>query len=247
MDPLHQFQINPILQIVIAGYDVSFTNSALFMVVAVALIYALIVFGMSGRALVPGRLQSAAEMFYEFVANMVRDNAGHDARPYFPFVFAIFMFVLFGNLVGMIPFTFTFTSHIIVTFTLAATVFVFVTVLALMKHGLHFFSFFMPHGAPIALAPILIPIEVISYLMRPVSLSIRLFANMMAGHTMLKVFAGFTILMISGLGALGLFVGLVPIAINVALTGFEFLVAFLQAYVFSILTCLYIRDALELH
>ncbi|CAO3446958.1 ATP synthase F0 sector subunit a (EC 3.6.3.14) [Azospirillum argentinense] len=247
MDPLHQFQINPILQIVIAGYDVSFTNSAFFMVVAVALIYALLVFGMSGRALVPGRLQSLAEIFYEFVANMVRDNAGHDARPYFPFVFAIFMFVLFGNLVGMIPFTFTFTSHIIVTFTLAATVFVFVTVLALMKHGLHFFSFFMPHGAPVALAPILIPIEVISYLMRPVSLSIRLFANMMAGHTMLKVFAGFTVMMISGLGAVGFLAGLVPLAINIALTGFEFLVAFLQAYVFSILTCLYIRDALELH
>lgn len=247
MDPLHQFQINPILQIVIAGYDVSFTNSAFFMVVAVALIYALLVFGMSGRALVPGRLQSLAEIFYEFVANMVRDNAGHDARPYFPFVFAIFMFVLFGNLVGMIPFTFTFTSHIIVTFTLAATVFVFVTVLALMKHGLHFFSFFMPHGAPIALAPILIPIEVISYLMRPVSLSIRLFANMMAGHTMLKVFAGFTVLMIGGLGSIGFLAGLVPVAINIALTGFEFLVAFLQAYVFSILTCLYIRDALELH
>jgi len=247
LDPLHQFQINPILQIVIAGYDVSFTNSAFFMVVAVALIYALLVFGMSGRALVPGRLQSLAEIFYEFVANMVRDNAGHDARPYFPFVFAIFMFVLFGNLVGMIPFTFTFTSHIIVTFTLAATVFVFVTVLALMKHGLHFFSFFMPHGAPLALAPILIPIEVISYLMRPVSLSIRLFANMMAGHTMLKVFAGFTVMMISGLGAVGFLAGLVPLAINIALTGFEFLVAFLQAYVFSILTCLYIRDALELH
>ncbi|WP_448207704.1 F0F1 ATP synthase subunit A [Azospirillum sp. sgz302134] len=247
MDPLHQFQINPILQIVIAGYDVSFTNSALFMVVAVALIYALLVFGMAGRALVPGRLQSVAEMFYEFVANMVRDNAGHDARPYFPFVFAIFMFVLFGNLIGMIPYTFTFTSHIIVTFTLAATVFVFVTILALLKHGLHFFSFFMPHGAPVALAPILIPIEVISYLMRPVSLSIRLFANMMAGHTMLKVFAGFTVLMISGLGAIGFLAGLVPIAINIALTGFEFLVAFLQAYVFSILTCLYIRDALELH
>lgn len=238
MDPLHQFQINPILQIVIAGYDVSFTNSAFFMVVAVALIYALLVFGMSGRALVPGRLQSLAEIFYEFVANMVRDNAGHDARPYFPFVFAIFMFVLFGNLVGMIPFTFTFTSHIIVTFTLAATVFVFVTVLALMKHGLHFFSFFMPHGAPVLLAPILIPIEVISYLMRPVSLSIRLFANMMAGHTMLKVFAGFTVMMISGLGAVGFLAGLVPLAINIALTGFEFLVAFLQAYVFSILTCL---------
>ncbi len=247
MDPLHQFQINPILQIIIGGFDVSFSNSALFMVIAVGLIYALLVYGMKGRALVPGRLQSLAEMFYEFVANMVRENAGHDARPYFPFVFSIFMFVLFGNMIGMIPYTFTFTSHIIVTFTLAATVFVFVTILALVKHGLHFFTFFMPHGAPIALAPILIPIEVISYLMRPVSLSIRLFANMMAGHTMLKVFAGFTVLMISGLGAVGFLAGLVPIAINIALTGFEFLVAFLQAYVFTILTCLYIRDALELH
>ncbi|HEY0833467.1 MAG TPA: F0F1 ATP synthase subunit A [Azospirillum sp.] len=247
MDPLHQFQINPIVQIVIAGYDVSFSNSALYMVIAVALIYGLLTKGMASRALVPGRLQSLAEMFYEFVANMVRDNAGHDAKPYFPFVFSIFMFVLFGNMLGMIPYTFTFTSHIIVTFTLAAVVFVFVTVLALMKHGLHFFSFFMPHGAPIALAPILIPIEVISYLMRPVSLSIRLFANMMAGHTMLKVFAGFTVMMIGGLGAVGFLAGLVPIAINIALTGFEFLVAFLQAYVFTILTCLYIRDALELH
>lgn len=247
MDPLHQFQINPILQIIIGGFDVSFSNSALFMVIAVGLIYALLVYGMKGRALVPGRLQSLAEMFYEFVANMVRENAGHDARPYFPFVFSIFMFVLFGNMLGMIPYTFTFTSHIIVTFSLAATVFVFVTILALIKHGLHFFTFFMPHGAPIALAPILIPIEVISYLMRPVSLSIRLFANMMAGHTMLKVFAGFTVLMISGLGAVGFLAGLVPVAINIALTGFEFLVAFLQAYVFTILTCLYIRDALELH
>ncbi|PWC43495.1 F0F1 ATP synthase subunit A [Azospirillum sp. TSO22-1] len=247
MDPLHQFQINPIMQLVIAGYDVSFSNSALFMVVAALLVYGLLVHGMKARALVPGRLQSLAEMFYEFVAGMVRENAGHDAKPYFPFVFTLFMFILFGNMLGMIPYTFTFTSHIIVTFALALTVFVFVTVLALIKHGLHFFSFFMPHGAPVALAPILIPIEVISYVMRPVSLSIRLFANMMAGHTMLKVFAGFTVLMIGGLGSVGFLAGLVPIAINIALTGFEFLVAFLQAYVFSILTCLYIRDALELH
>lgn len=247
MDPLHQFQINPIVQIVIAGFDVSFSNSALFMVVAVAAIYYLLTQGMKPGALVPGRLQCLAETFYEFVANLVRDNAGNDARPYFPFVFSVFMFVLFGNMLGMIPYTFTFTSHIIVTFALAMVVFVFVTVLALMKHGMHFFSFFMPHGAPVALAPILIPIEVISYLMRPVSLSIRLFANMMAGHTMLKVFAGFTVMMISGLGALGFVAGLLPLAINIALTGFEFLVAFLQAYVFSILTCLYIRDALELH
>ncbi|WP_448188722.1 F0F1 ATP synthase subunit A [Azospirillum sp. sgz301742] len=247
MDPLHQFQINPIMQLVIAGYDVSFSNSALFMVVASALVYYLLTTGMKQRALIPGRLQSLAEMFYEFVAGMVRENAGHDAKPYFPFVFTLFMFILFGNMLGMIPYTFTFTSHIIVTFAMALTVFVFVTVLALMKHGLHFFSFFMPHGAPVALAPILIPIEVISYVMRPVSLSIRLFANMMAGHTMLKVFAGFTVMMIGGLGAVGFLAGIVPIAINVALTGFEFLVAFLQAYVFSILTCLYIRDALELH
>ncbi|WP_431855888.1 F0F1 ATP synthase subunit A [Azospirillum sp.] len=247
MDPLHQFQINPIVQLIIAGFDVSFSNSALFMVVAALLVYGLLVHGMKARALVPGRLQSLAEMFYEFVAGMVRENAGHDAKPYFPFVFTLFMFILFGNMLGMIPYTFTFTSHIIVTFAMALTVFVFVTVLALIKHGLHFFSFFMPHGAPIALAPILIPIEVISYVMRPVSLSIRLFANMMAGHTMLKVFAGFTVLMIGGLGSVGFLVGLVPIAINIALTGFEFLVAFLQAYVFSILTCLYIRDALELH
>lgn len=247
MDPLHQFQINPIVQIVIAGFDVSFSNSALFMAVAVGLIYYVLTAGMKTGALVPGRLQCLAETFYEFVANLVRDNAGHDAKPYFPFVFSVFMFVLFGNMLGMVPYTFTFTSHIIVTFSLAMVVFVFVTVLALVKHGLHFFSFFMPHGAPVALAPILIPIEVISYLMRPVSLSIRLFANMMAGHTMLKVFAGFTVLMISGLGAAGFVVGLLPLAINVALTGFEFLVAFLQAYVFSILTCLYIRDALELH
>jgi F-type H+-transporting ATPase subunit a len=247
LDPLHQFQINPIVQLVIAGYDVSFSNSALFMVVAALLVYGLLTHGMKARALIPGRLQSLAEMFYEFVAGMVRENAGHDAKPYFPFVFTLFMFILFGNMLGMIPYTFTFTSHIIVTFALALTVFVFVTVLALMKHGLHFFSFFMPHGAPIALAPILIPIEVISYVMRPVSLSIRLFANMMAGHTMLKVFAGFTVLMIGALGSVGFLAGIVPIAINIALTGFEFLVAFLQAYVFSILTCLYIRDALELH
>lgn len=247
LDPLHQFQINPIVQIIIAGYDVSFTNSSMWMVIAVGLAYALLVYGMKRRALVPGRLQSLAEMLYEFIANLLRDNAGHDARPYFPFVFSVFMFVLFGNLLGLLPYAFTFTSHIIVTFGLALTVFTFVTVLALMKHGLHFFSFFMPHGAPIWLAPILIPVEIISYVMRPVSLSIRLFANMMAGHIMLKVFASFTVLLTLGMGALGFTIGLLPVALNIALTGFEFLVALLQAYVFSILTCLYIRDALELH
>jgi F-type H+-transporting ATPase subunit a len=247
VDPLHQFQINPIIPIRIGDLDLSFTNSALFMVLAVLLATAMLVFGMRGRDLVPGRLQSAAEMFYEFIAGMVRENAGPEARRYFPFVFSIFIFVLFGNMLGMVPGSFTFTSHIIVTFALAMTVFVFVTLLGIVKHGLHFFSLFMPQGAPLVLAPLLIPIEVISYLSRPVSLSVRLFANMLAGHTMLKVFASFTALMGAGLGAGGFALGILPLLVNIGLIGFEILVAFLQAYVFTLLTCLYIRDALELH
>ena len=248
IDPLSQFEIKSWLSIVVEGVDVSFTNSAGFMALAVILITSLLVVGMRERAMVPGRLQSAAEMFYEFVSNMVREHAGHDARPYFPFVFSIFMFILFGNMLGMIPTFFTYTSHIVVTFGLALTVFVFVTVLGFVKHGTHFFALFLPGGAPIWLAPILIPIEVISYLSRPVSLSIRLFANMMAGHTMLKVFAYFSVGLVTVLGgAPGWLLGILPVAINIALVGFEILVAFLQAYVFTILTCLYIRDALELH
>jgi len=247
VDPLHQFQIQRYLPINIGGLDASFSNSALYMVITVALITGLIVYGMRGRALVPTRMQSLAELFYEFVANLVRDNAGPDARKYFPFVFSLFMFIMIGNLLGLIPGTFTFTSHIIVTFGLALTVFVFVTLLGLIKHGFHFFTLFMPSGVPMALAPILIPIEVLSYLSRPVSLSIRLFANMMAGHTMLKVFGGFSVLLGGALGGLGYTVGILPLVINIALVGFEILVAMLQAYVFTILTCLYIRDALELH
>jgi F-type H+-transporting ATPase subunit a len=247
VDPLHQFQIQRYLPINIGGLDASFSNSALYMVITVALITGLIVYGMRGRALVPTRMQSLAELFYEFVANLVRDNAGPDARKYFPFVFSLFMFIMVGNLVGLIPGTFTFTSHIIVTFGLALTVFVFVTLLGLVKHGFHFFTLFMPSGVPMALAPILIPIEILSYLSRPVSLSIRLFANMMAGHTMLKVFGGFSVLLGGALGGAGYAIGILPLAINVALVGFEILVAMLQAYVFTILTCLYIRDALELH
>jgi F-type H+-transporting ATPase subunit a len=247
VDPLHQFQIQRYLPITIGNLDASFSNSALYMMIAVAIITGLIVHGMRGRALIPGRLQSLAELFYEFVSNMVRDNAGPDARKYFPFVFSLFMFIMVGNLIGLIPGTFTFTSHIIVTFGLALTVFLFVTLLGLVKHGFHFFTLFMPSGVPMALAPILIPIEVLSYLSRPVSLSIRLFANMMAGHTMLKVFGGFSVLLGGALGSLGYAVGILPLAINVALVGFEILVALLQAYVFTILTCLYIRDALELH
>lgn len=239
--PLHQFVIHPIGQpIHIGGLDLSFTNSSLFMVLAATLITLFLTLGMRKGDLVPGRFQSMAELSYEFVAGMVRDNVGSAGRKYFPFVFTLFMFVLFGNLLGLLPYSFTFTSHIAVTAALALVVILGVTVVGIAKHGLHFFSFFVPKGVPAALLPLMIPIEVISYLSRPVSLSIRLFANMMAGHTMLKVFAGFVIL----LGFLG---GWAPLAMDVALTAFELLVAFLQAYVFTVLTCIYLNDAIHLH
>jgi len=239
--PLHQFEIHPIIPIQLgdAGVDVSFTNSALFMVLAMVLISGFMVLGMRRSAIVPGRWQCAAEMAYEFIANMLRDTVGQEGRKYFPFVFTVFMFVLFGNLLGMVPYSFTFTSHIVVTFALAFIIFVGVTILGFVKHGFHFFSFFVPPGTPIPMYPLLIPIEVISYLSRPISLSVRLFANMLAGHTLLKVIAGFV-------WALGVF-GILPLAFVVALTGLEILIACLQAYVFTILTCLYINDALHLH
>jgi F-type H+-transporting ATPase subunit a len=237
--PLAQFKIETILPIHLGGVDVSFTNSAAMMVFAVLACTALLVLAARPAALIPGRLQSVGELAYEFIAGMVRENCGTEGMKYFPWVFSIFMFVLFGNFLGMIPFTFTFTSHIIVTFALALMVFLTVTVIAFARHGFHFFSFFLPEGTPLAMAPMVVALEVLSYFIRPVSLSIRLFANMMAGHTMLKVFGGFVI-------ALSVF-GVLPFAVNVALTLFEFLVAGLQAYVFTILTCLYLKDAIELH
>ena len=237
--PLEQFMIERIVPLHIGSVDISYTNSALLMTIAVALITLLLVVGTRRRAMVPGRLQSVAEMSYEFIAGMVNENIGHDGIEFFPLVFSIFMFVLFGNMLGLIPYSFTFTSHIIVTFALAIFVFLIATLVAFARHGIHFFSFFFPPGAPVFMAPILVPIEIVSYLSRPVSLSIRLFANMMAGHTMMAVFAGFTI-------TLGLF-GFFPIAINVALFALEVIVTALQAYVFTILTCLYLRDAVHLH
>ncbi|MEX2453312.1 MAG: F0F1 ATP synthase subunit A, partial [Rhodospirillaceae bacterium] len=191
------------------------------------------------RALVPGRAQSIAEMSYEFCANLLRDTVGNEGRKYFPFVFTLFMFVLFGNMLGMVPYSFTFTSHIIVTFVLAIVVFIGVTILGFVKHGLHFFSFFAPPGVSVLMWPLLVPIEIISYLSRPISLAVRLFANMTAGHTMLKVFAGFV-------PVLGV-AGVAPLAFATALTGLEVLIAFLQAYVFTVLTCLYISDAVHMH
>ena len=202
--------------------------------------------GIKKSSLIPNRFQSSVELLYEFVSNMVKENVGTGGKKYFPFIFSLFMFILFGNLLGMIPYSYTFTSQIIVTITLALIIFIGVTLLALIKHKLKFFTFFFPSGVPIALAPLLIPIEIISYLMRPVSLSVRLFANMLAGHTMMKVFAGLIIMMTSASGVLKAG-AVLPLLAVIGLTGLEFLVAALQAYVFSILTCMYLHDALHLH
>ena len=237
--PLEQFEIHRIVPMKLGGLDLSFTNSALFMVVALTLVTGFLILGMRRGALVPGRWQCAAELSYEFIAGLIRDTVGAEGRRYFPIVFSLFMFILVGNLLGMVPYSFTFTSHIIVTFALASVVFIGVTILGFVKHGMRFFGIFVPPGAPIAMWPLLIPIEVISYLSRPISLSVRLFANMLAGHTLVKVIAGF-------IGIMGVF-GILPLAVVVALTGLEILIAFLQAYVFAILTCLYINDALHMH
>ena len=237
--PLSQFEIKTLLPIRLGEADISFTNSSLTMVVALVLIVLFLMLGARRRALVPGRWQSMVELSYEFIVGLLRETVGADGRRYFPFVFTLFMFVLFGNMLGMIPYSFTFTSHIVVTFALAAVVFVGVTILGFVKHGFRFVTFFVPPGVSVALWPLLIPIEIISYLSRPISLSVRLFANMLAGHTLLKVFAGF----VPALGA----AGILPLAFVAALSGLELVIAFLQAYVFAILTCLYINDALHLH
>ena len=238
-NPLEQFEITPWIPIQIGGLDVSFTNSSAFMIIAILAASAMMVLSVRKRALVPGRWQLLAELSYGFIAKMLSDTVGKEGKPYFPFVFTLFIFVLFGNILGMIPYSFTYTSHLAVTFAMAAFIFIAITVIAIAKHRMKFFSFFLPPGVPIAMAPLLIPIEIISYLSRPVSLSVRLFANMMAGHTLLKVLAGFVI-------PLGIF-GVIPVAGLVAVTALEFLIAFLQAYIFTILTCIYISDAVHLH
>ncbi len=244
--PVEQFTIKALLHLEIFGYDISFSNSALFMFLAVFLSTLYLLYAMRRREMIPGRLQASAEMMYEFISDMVRSNIGNAGRPFFPFIFTLFVFLLFGNMLGLMPYSYTFTSQIIVTFVLAAFIFIGVTLVGLIKHGLHFFSFFVPPGAPKALIPFLILIEVVSYFVRPVSLSVRLFANMLAGHTMLKVFAGLAVLLT---GAGGIYVPgvILPFFALVALTGLEVLVAALQAYVFTILTCMYLNDALHLH
>jgi len=238
--PLEQFKIIRHIDMDVAGLDFSFTNSSLWMVIGIALVTLLMTQGMKARALVPGRLQSMAELLYEFVAGLLQENAGKKGMQYFPFVFTLFMFILIANLLGMLPIAFTTTSHIVVTFALAMLVFVIVNVIGFARHGLHFFSLIVPAGVPWYMQILLVPIELLSYLTRPISLSVRLFANMLAGHTMLKVFAGFVI----GLGLVG---GWLPLAFIVAFTGLEVMIACLQAYVFAVLTCIYLNDAINLH
>lgn len=244
VDPLHQFRIHPLIHLELAGWDISFTNSALFMVLATLVIILSFYFSVNPRTLVPNRMQVISESIYIFVSDMIRENAGKAGLPYFPYIFSLFLFILMGNLLGMIPYSFTFTSHIIVTFSLAVLVIISVTFVGFARHGWRFLRLFCPQNTPIFIIPLLVPIEIMSYLTRTVSLSIRLFANMIAGHAMLKLFAGFAIVLA---GTAFFPVALASVAINVAITGFEFLIALLQAYIFTILTCIYLHDALNLH
>ena len=245
MDPIHQFQIQNLLTFGhIGGHEIAFTNSALFMLIALVVIAALTLGATSSRALVPGRMQSIAEMSYEFVADTLRSSAGSEGMKFFPLVFSLFMFIVTVNVIGIIPYTFTVTSHIIITVSLALVVFLTVVIYGLYKHGLHFLKLFVPSGIPIYILPLVTFIEVLSFLSRPVSHSVRLFANMLAGHITLKVFGGFVV-MLGSLGFVGALGAILPLGMTVALTALELLVAVLQAYVFAILTCIYINDAIH--
>ena len=240
-NPMHQFNVHKIgPEIKINGIDLSFTNASLFMLISAISISIFLLLGTKDKKIIPGKFQLLSEILYNFISKMISDTAGKKAKPYFPFIFSLFIFVLFCNMVGMLPYSFTVTSHIIVTLAFAMFIFIGVTILGFIIHGFKYLKIFVPSGVPVVLLPIIMVIEIISYLSRPVSLSVRLFANMMAGHTMLKVFGGFVI-------SLGLVAGWLPLTFSVALTGLEILVAFLQAYVFAILTCIYLNDALNLH
>jgi F-type H+-transporting ATPase subunit a len=238
--PMVQFEIHRIFPLHLFGHDVSFTNSALMMVVALALISAFMIFAMKGRSLVPTRIQSLAEICYEYVAGMVKENLGEDGMKFFPWVFSIFMFVLVLNFVGLIPGVFTVTSHIIITFALAAMVWLTATFVGFWIHGFRYLKLFVPDGVPLWLLVVVVPIELVSYFIRPISHSVRLFANMMAGHTMLEVFAGFAVL-------LPWWAKIAPTGFMVAFTALEVLVAFLQALIFAVLTCIYLNDAVHMH
>ena len=238
-DPIHQFEIKKIVPLELNNIDISFTNSSMFMILAVLVVSIFLILSIKNKKIIPNRFQTISELLYEFIANMINDNIGNKGQKFFPFIFTLFTFILFGNLLGMLPYSFTFTSHIIVTFALAMFIFLFITLIGIFMHGFKFFGLFVPKGVPMLMLPLMIPIEIISYLSRPISLSVRLFANMMAGHTMLKIFAGFVF-------SLGIF-GIAPLIVDVALTALEVLIAILQAYVFTILTCIYLNESINLH
>lgn len=245
-DPIHQFVITPIIPFEMGGVDLSFTNSSLWMTIGAIVSVTFLTLATRKKALVPGRLQVSAEMLYEFIAGMIRENTGPKGRQYFPLIFTVFMIVLMGNVLGLIPYSFTYTSHIIVTFILAAIIFLTVTILGFIKNGTKFFTLFAPSGVPVGLLLLLVPIELLSFLIRPITLSVRLFANMVAGHLMLKVFAGFST-MVLGMGLGGVLVGILPMLFNVAIYALELLVALLQAYIFAILSAIYLKDTVDLH
>jgi F-type H+-transporting ATPase subunit a len=244
-DPMSQFELHKMLELKIGNTDISFTNSAFMMVVASVLICAFLFFATTKRELIPGRLQSAAEISYEFVANIIRSTAGTAGLKFFPFIYALFMFVLFANMLGLVPFFFTTTSHIIITVALALVVWCTVIIAGLYMHGFKFLKLFVPSGVPIYVLPMVVILEIISFFSRPISHSIRLWANMLAGHIMLKIFAGFIIMMGVGLSGIFKLGAIAPAFMLVALTPLEILVAFLQAYVFAILTSVYLNDALH--
>ncbi|MGZ5876208.1 MAG: F0F1 ATP synthase subunit A [Bradyrhizobium sp.] len=245
IDPIHQFNIDKIFTIGhIGNQEIAFTNSSAYMFLSVAVISLLMIGGVARRQLVPGRIQSLAELSYEFVANTIRSTAGTEGMKFFPFVFSIFMLLTVSNVIGIIPYAFTISSHIIVTAALALLVFVTVLVYGFYKNGLKFFKLFVPSGIPIVILPLVVLIEIISFLSRPVSHSVRLFANMLAGHITLKVFASF-VTMLGAFGVAGWLGAVLPLGLTVALTALELLVAFLQAYVFTILTCIYLNDAIH--
>jgi F-type H+-transporting ATPase subunit a len=246
LDPIHQFNINNLFKIgQIGDQAIYFTNSSAYMLLTVAVICLLAVRGLKGLQLVPSRFQAMAELSYVFVANMIRTTAGDDGMKFFPLVYSLFMFILVSNVISIIPYTFTVTSHIIVTAAFALLVFFTVLIYGFYKNGLKFFKIFVPSGIPIYILPLVVAIEIISFLSRPLSHSVRLFANMLAGHITLKVFAGFVGLLGASLGAIGWIGGIVPLILTVALTALELLVAFLQAYVFAVLTCIYLNDAIH--
>ena len=242
-NPIEQFEIKPLIDIELAGHNVSFTNSSLMMCLVVLLVTVFLTASVRSRSLIPGRWQSLAEVMYEFISGLLRDNVGSAGRAYFPFIFTLFVFVLFGNVLGLFPYSFTFTSHVIVTFAMAAVVFIGVTIIGFAKHGLGYFRMFLPHGVPLFVAPVLVPVEMISYFSRPISLAVRLFANMTAGHIILTVLGGFVVT----LGGMFILPGLVPFAFMSAVSLLEIGIAGLQAYVFTALTCIYLHDAIHMH